>query len=225
MDRIELGNYYSIDFLKEKGLLNAPSFRELYNLAPTKLNTNQIPNSLKNDTSVVVKVVKKSLSISGDAALMTTYRDDYIVRGQSFANENTRTVTAGTEFFVLDFTNCSCSQVFKLPILVNPSAGYVVVNLYEDTDYTGDESLAFFNRNRLSAQIAGTTLTGNATGNTKGAFLFGALFGGEQTNQNAGGEAGSSANSLVLDITKKYLFEVTYSENCTIGYNMEIAEI
>jgi hypothetical protein len=32
MDKIKLGEYYSTDYLKDKGLLNAPSFINLYGL-------------------------------------------------------------------------------------------------------------------------------------------------------------------------------------------------
>ena len=173
-------------------------------------------------------LMANSASFSKNAIITTNYRDDYIVRGNSFANEATRTVLAGTEFFVLDMSACDCISVFKLPINLNPSTGTVIVNLYEGTDYTAGttEVLTLINRNRLSSATAGTVLALNDTvGTTKGTLLLSTLFGTDAKPQSAGGGFGASANALILDPTKKYLFEVTYSDACTIGYNMEIVEL
>ena len=176
---------------------------------------------------LVDQLLANSASYSKSAIITTTYRDDYIIRGQSFANESTRVVSAGTEYFVLDATLCDCTQVIKLPIAVAPSSGYIIVNLYEDTDYVGGTTvLTLSNRNRLSTIVAKTTLKlVDTIGTDKGTALFSTLFGTEATNQNSGGGSGSSANALLLNPSKKYLFEVIYSEACTVGYNMEIVEV
>lgn len=229
MDNIKAGELYTINYLKAKGLADAPSFINLFNLVPVDIDADLVPNSLDGDTSQVYLVVKKSLSFSGDAIVATNYRDDYIVRGNSFANEAVRVINeAKTEYFVLDMSACDCSQVFKLPINLNPSTGTVIVNLYEGTDYEAGttEVLSLVNRNRLSSNTASTVLALNDTiGSNKGTPLLSTLFGTDSKPQSAGGGPNSSANALLLDPTKKYLFEVIYSEACTIGYNMEIIEV
>ncbi len=173
---------------------------------------------MTNDTN---QFILRASSYSKDALLTTNYRDDYIVRGNSFANEATRTVTAGTEFFVLDASACDCTQVFKLPIRVNPSSGTVVVNLYEGTDYEAGstEVLSLINRNRLSSVTAGTVLALNDTvGTDKGTLLLSGLFGTDSAFFNAGGGFGESANALILDPTKKYLFKLLILDAATVGY-------
>lgn len=233
MDKIKAGELYTIDYLKAKGLVDAPSFINLFNLVPVDIDADLVPNSLDGDTSQVYMVIKKSLSFSGDAIVSTNYRDDYIVRGNSFANEAVRTIdvstlTNNTEYFVLDTSACDCSQVFKLPISLIPSSGTVTVNLYEDTDYEAGttEVLSLVNRNRLSNKTAKAILALNDTpGEDKGTLLLSTLFGTDSTNQSSGGGEGASANALILDPSKKYLFELIYSEDCTVGYNMEIVEV
>lgn len=166
------------------------------------------------------------LSETKTGLVVTTYRDDNIVAGNSYANEAVRTVTAGTEFFVLDASECNCNQIFKLPISLNPSNGTVILKQYEGTDYVGNLALSLVNRNRLSNKVTDITLKlVSEVGATKGSLLFETLYGTEQTPQSSGGGIGSSANALILDPTKKYLFEVIYSEDCTVGYNLEIVEV
>lgn len=170
------------------------------------------------------------LSASKNGLVATTYRDDYIVRGRSFANEITRTIdvsslTNSTENFVLDVSACDCTQIFKMPILITPTNGFVIVNLYEDTNYVGTESLTFIDRNRLTANSTDISLKGGATGTVKGTKLLSVVFGTDETRQNAGGGTGTSANFLILNPNMNYLFEVIYSDDCTCGYNMEIVEV
>lgn len=229
-DRLDYGEFYTIDYLKNSGNVNAKSLDFIFNFTLDLTKTAQdsgVTNNGGDDTSPVVKVVYKPLSNSGDALLTTGYRDNYINKGQSYANEAIRIQTgANTEFFVLDASLCDCDKVYKLPISVAPSAGYVTVALYEATNYVGVTALTFINRNRTISTLPKTTLKlCSVAGTIKGTELFNTLFGTEATRQNAGGGSGASSNALILDTTKKYLFEVYNSEACTIGYNMEIVEV
>lgn len=182
---------------------------------------------VKNQPNTVLDVTTSDvLSSSGTGIVTTNYFDDYIVKGNSFSNETVRTVTAGTEYFVLDPTNCTCNQIFKLPIIISMPTGTATVALYEGTDYSGTESLNLVNRNRNSSNVAKTTLKAGGTGTELGTEILKAIFGTDTSFFfNAGGGAGSSANAFILDKTKKYLFEIVYSDSTTVGYNMEIIEV
>lgn len=227
-DRLDYGEFYTIDYLKNSGNVNAKSLDFLFNFTLDLTKTAQdsgIVNNGASDVSPVVKVVYKALSNSGDAMLTTGYLDNYISKGAVYYSGVSKIVTAGTENYVIDPILCT-GKVLKLPIDIPCSAGFAVVRLYEGTDYAISTALSLFNRNREEGDNA-KTLFGLSTvaGTTKGTELPPLMFGVEGTNQSAGGGGGSGSNPIILDTTKKYLLEITYSANCTVTGRLEIVEV
>lgn len=224
-DKLVLGDYYSIDYLKN-GTLHAPSLSNLFDLAIVADTTGiKVARLSESDTSDVYQVVKKPLSATGDGVVTTTYLSDYIVKGYVYNSGVVKTVTDGTEYYVIDPTLCDCN-VFKQPISIVCSAGTAILRLYEGTNYSISTQLGMFNRNRTSENTAKIKF-GNASvaGTTKGTEIQDLLFGTDGTRQSAGGGIGGGSNSIILSNKHKYLLEVTYSEDCTVGLSLEVVEV
>ena len=99
----------------------------------------------------------------------------------------------------------------------------VVTALNAESDVTDVLTIAAIGTQTGSMGEIEETFLAGAIG--KGELLFYKLFGTLATRQDAGGGQGSSADALVLNTSKKYLFEVYNEEACDIGYNMEVIEL
>lgn len=167
-------------------------------------------------------------SFSGDALLTTTYLDDYIVRGNIFTIGISQDLTQDTPiYFTSEILGVpSIKALLLLPILINPTEGYVELNIYEDTDYTGGATIVPTNRNRGSSITNEVSINVGATGADKGTLLsLSNVFGVAGTNQSAGGGQSSTSNAIVLDLNKRYLYELTASETGLVGITAEFGEI
>lgn len=176
----------------------------------------------------LVSIHKAQASFSEDAVLTTSYLDDNIVSGRIFDIGITVQMTATTPiYFTSELTDPSAiNALFLLPIEVNPTEGYVILNIYEDTLYTGGTVVTPTNRNRSSGITPKVTVKTGATGVDKGNLLsITHVYGVAGTNQSAGGGDGVTSNSLVLDLTKRYLYEFTCSETGIVGINAEFGEV
>lgn len=187
-------------------------------------DVSQVYEIVKTFEEQIAEVQSNILSASQDALLTTNYLDDNIVQGRIFSLDFILSMTANTPVY---FTGKASTEktTFLLPININPNTGYVTLNVYEGTNYTGGTERTAINRNRLSTTLPLTVVYEGATGNDKGDGLFSYLYGTESTNQNAGGGQGSTNNSLVLEPNETYLFELTSSENCLVGISGEFGEV
>ena len=174
------------------------------------------------------EILALSRSFSGDGFITTSYRDDNIVRGKIFSYGLIVTGVAGTPIYFTSEQGTleDDSGLFLLPIVANPTTGYVQFNLYEDTEYTGGTQILATNRNRVSSITQRDVVKSGATGTVKGALLsFSDIFGVDSTNQNAGGGRGVSSDSILLDPTKKYLYEFIPSESGLLSIVAEFGEL
>lgn len=169
-------------------------------------------------------------SFSGDGLVVTSYLDDNIVKGNVFSITLAQSFTASTPiYFTSNYaTPGNVNAVFLLPILLTPSAGTALFKIYEDTEYAGGTALIPIDRNRTTANSSEITVLSGATGSTAGTLLFTYLFGTDSAGGPfgaSGGGAGSSSNAIILDKTKKYLYEIETSDDCTVGIVAEFAEL
>lgn len=170
--------------------------------------------------------LNSQLSFSKDALLATNYLDDYIVRGNVFNITLVQAFTAGTPiYFTSEYMGATDISLFLLPIKINPTEGYLILNIYEGSDYTGGTPVESVNRNRLSSKTADVDVNVGATGTTEGTLIQSIVYGVAGTNQSAGGGSDTAFESLILNTSTKYLFELTLSETATVGINAEFAEI
>lgn len=176
-------------------------------------------------------LLNSQLSSSKDAVLTTNYLDDYIVRGNVFSVSLAQAFTAGTAIYFTSEISApdELTAAFLLPIQANPTEGFLILNIYEDTEYTGGTPITPVNRNRNSSNTAKTTVLAGATGATEGTLIYTGVFGSAASGGffggSSGGGTGNSANSIVVDMNKKYLYELTNSETATVGINAEFTEI
>lgn len=169
------------------------------------------------------------LSYSGDAILATTYLDDNIVAGNVYSITISQSMTEETAiYFTSEYTTPTINAAFLLPICIHPVSGYAVLNIYEDTGYTGGDAITPTNRNRTSGNTAEVTVKLGAAGESKGTLILTCVFGTEGSGLPIGGHGGGdggSANSLIMNLGKRYLYELTNSETAVVGINAEFAEI
>lgn len=177
----------------------------------------------------LVSIHRAQTSFSEDAVLTTNYLDDYIVRGKVFNITISEEFTADTAvYFTSEYAGEKPGAAFLLPITFTPVSGYVTLNIYEDTDYTGGTALTAVDRNRATKNTSLVSVKTGASGTDKGTLIKTVVVGTAAAQGSAGSEgggSGSSANSLIFDTGVKYLYEVTCSETAVVGINAEFAEI
>ena len=169
-------------------------------------------------------------SFSQDGIVTTNYLDNNIVAGKVFTLGLLVNFTATTPIYftseILSANQDDISFLFLLPLKIAPTTGYVTAKLYKNTEYTGGTALVAGNRNQNSLLTSLSTIKSGATGTTKGTKLpFDDLAGVEKTNQTAGGGAGIGLNSLIMDKTVRYLYELESSETGLVGITAEFAEL
>lgn len=177
-----------------------------------------------------VSIHRSQASFSQDAVLTTNYLDNNIIQGNVFSITLDQAFTAETPiYFTSEYaTPANIDAVFLLPIILSPASGTAVLKIYEDTNYTGGTALTPVDRNRTTANTAEITVLAGASGTTEGTLLFTYLFGTDASGTPAGsqgGGAGSSTNPIVLDKTKKYLYEIETAETTNVGIVAEFAEL
>ena len=180
----------------------------------------------------LVSIHPAQTSVSEDAILTTNYLDDYIVRGNVYNYSAALSATADTSlFFTSELPANSISAAFLLPVSINPTTGFATLYIYEDTGYTGGTLQTIRGRNRSldTPDNARSQVRAGATGSEKGTLIFTGVYGAAASGGffggSAGGGEGDSANSIILNVNKRYLYELVNSETATIGVNAEFAEI
>lgn len=174
-------------------------------------------------------LLNNQVSYSKDALVTTSYRDDNIVRGNIFSYGIIVSAVSETPIYYTfdkgDLTEFNA--LFLLPIVINPTNGYVQLNIYEDTLYSGGTQIYATNRNRNSSITQkGIVRTAPTVTVTKGTLLsLSEISGVDSTNQNSGGGRAESADALVLDVAKRYLFEFIPSETGLISITSEFGEL
>lgn len=235
-DELEKGQYYTIDRLRSIGLINTPTLMKIFNFVLDTSKTAQdadVNNNGSSDTSPVMRCLYMPLSFSGDAQKVTTYLDDAIIQGQVFTIRQKITFgSVGTPvYFGADVSPLESLGLisFVLPFVIDPTEGYIELQIYEDSDFTGGVQIIGSNRNRLSSNTQKGLVYALGAGDIAdiGTPLSGPeIFGAAGTNQNAGGGAGASANSLILAYGKKYVFSLICSEaEAVAGAVAEFAEV
>lgn len=169
-------------------------------------------------------------SASNDAVRMTTYADDYIIRGKAFKAIDVVDIDGGdTIYFSLDPTLLKDSQsVFILPINIQSSAERIALRVYENTDYTGGTIKQYYNANRNASDSYDFVVKqGALTGTVKGTLLQQHTVFATSQGINESASQGGSSNALVLNNDYVYLFEVENlgSGSTTMEYDTTIYQI
>ena len=153
----------------------------------------------------------KSASFSNDAIRITTYEDDYTVRGNAFKRNNVVDLAGSTTInFLIDLSAVPLTDgVFVLPVAIQSSEEEVQFRLYEDTDYSGGTPVQLYNVNRLMADSYNLVVTSASTGTDKGTLIrthaaFGSSTGAAAQNFGTGG----GLEITILNPSKNYLIEL-----------------
>lgn len=124
--------------------------------------------------------LNNQLSVSKDGLILTSYRDDYIARGQGFEIHRRLPLTsAQTLYAVFDLSGVDAGKfVFSMPLKARTSIGQVYIDSYLITSYTGGAEIPEVNSNRASsltaqgALVSGVTPTGSP-GNDLRQYIIG----------------------------------------------------
>lgn len=174
----------------------------------------------------LINIHRSQTSFSEDAVLTTNYLDDNIVAGRIFGIGLAQSLTADTPIYFTSECLSDINALFLLPIQITPTEGFLILNIYEDTEYTGGTTITATNRNRTSDITSSVTIKLGAVGTEKGTLLgLTKIFGVAGTNQSSGGGESATSNSIVLDTSKRYLYELTNSETGTVGISAEFGEV
>lgn len=165
-------------------------------------------------------------SFSDDGVLSTSYLDDNIVKGNVYTITLVPQINTTTVYFTSEVSaGQELDFIFLLPLNFSVETGTLVVNIYEDTDYTGGSLLNIVNRNRTSPNTSKLDVKQGATGATKGTLLYSKLYGTSAFGGAVGGGSGVTSNSIILNTSKRYLYELTTSENSLVGIEAEFVEL
>lgn len=167
-------------------------------------------------------VLLNALSTSKDGIIATTYKDDYINRGNCFSISNNFEISAAaTRYIALDPTGYEGFAVVVFPPKFQTTYGYVTVNILIDTDYTSETELTLINRNANSSNTAKTKLYDNATGDIEGTSFSQDLVGYGVTNQSSGGGTNVFHEPLWIDKTKRYALKIQNNSGKDIIFNIK----
>lgn len=169
----------------------------------------------------LTEIEEKGLSFSGDAKIITTYKDNFTTSGKAFLFEkNFAIADDGSLYILIDYTTYSGDNVFILPPQFGATDGAVVVNVYRGTDYTGGTEFDAINPNTTVAKTtSATTLTYGATGTTKGTEVLNYLVGASSTPLFSGGGGASGASFFIRQTTSKTLVEVVNNSGSDIIFH------
>lgn len=165
-------------------------------------------------------------SSSGDAALTTTYTDDYIIRGRGLNIQRrfASIAAAATYKLVFDFSAISATKmIFMLPLAFSATGGPVYIKTYKLTTYTGGTAIPLINLNNFSEYTALTVFkhgiaSTDVAGDDLREYELGATGNPQQVNR-AGSATGASpvifkgGQKLCIEIVNNYSAAI----NLTLG--------
>jgi len=185
--------------------------------------------------SSVVRLSESQTSYSHDAVLVTSYKDDYITRGNGFLFERNISIANGaTALILFDYRTYhpalgQLGQIYIYPPFFQTTAGPVTVNLYRDTNYSGGTPYAIVNPNTLAKKkVSGTTISLAPTGTVKGDLAMVYLVGGGTGGVgNASPGATEGISYFIRDNSKVSLVEIVNGAGAdiTFHYGQMIFEI
>lgn len=174
--------------------------------------------------------LNSQLSHDKGAILMTNYLDNYIAAGRLYMLTTDLDMTADTPLYYTSYTPSSSGITsYLMPIILNPTAGYITLYIYENTQYTGGTPAPSFNRNRRSNNNYVSTVLSGASGSVKGDLIMTRIYGTAAGALPSGASGGNStpyaSNVLYLKPDVKYLYELLPTESAIIGLEVEFIEI
>lgn len=182
----------------------------------------------------IAQSIRNSLSFSGDALRMTSYENDYSVRGNAFHLQKNFTIAIGTTLNILiDYTTYTKvpkggqGLIFVLPPNYAASDGAVLVTVRRDSDYSGGTEIDVPNVNTVFGGFLQTTITSGATGNDAGTSVLDYLVGSASTNQSSGGGNISGDSAFIRNSKDKTLVQIANNsgEEITFNYSQTFFEI
>ena len=174
-------------------------------------------------TERVAELVENSKSFSGDASRVTTYADDYTVRGAGFLLQKNFTILTGASLLILlDYTTLVGLNkvVFLRPAQFSTTSGPVTVIVYRGTNYSGGTLLHAYNLNTIIGGESKLTLTEGPTGSVKGESALEWLVGTGSTNQSSGGGSTQTDVNIIRPNSGKTLMEVVNGSGKDIIFNI-----
>ena len=166
--------------------------------------------------------IESTLSFSKNAQVVTSFENDYGVRGNGFPLQKNFTIaSAATLFVLIDYTTYSNDDgfIFILPPVFTASAGKVIVNVYRGTDYSGGTEIEVNSNNTIIGNVLETTITHGATGSDKGTSSLEYLVGASSTNQNSGGGISAIGPPFIRNNCCKTLVEIINQSGEEIVFN------
>jgi hypothetical protein len=168
-------------------------------------------------------------STAGDAVLITSYTDDYIVKGKAFEVKRTVSISAGSTLkLAFDHTALHSINdvVFVLPLLFLATGGPVEIKTYRITSYTGGTIIPANQLNKTAIYTAlGLLKTGITSAGAPGDDLREYLLGGEGNPQQVN-RAGASNGAAPVVINggpnAKLCIEIINGYTNTIKFNLGI---
>lgn len=173
---------------------------------------------------------KATLSTSENGLVTTSYDEDAMIQGQAFAFDHNISILSGaTAYMLIDYTThtSGAGLIFVGPPDIATTIGYVVVNVYRATNYTGGSELIAYNKNTVIGGESETTFTLGATGTTKGTRVLEYLIGGDPTNQSSSGTARKIGTTFLRDSGNRTLVEIVNNAgaNIIVNYSQEFFEV
>jgi len=168
------------------------------------------------------------LSFSDDGQIITTYLDDFIVRGKVFSIQKILSLTAATPLYIHFALSLSKPPTYVLPIRVHPTDGTVRFDLYKNpTGVSGGTAVTALNRNFLSGYLSnvtskyGVSVTGEGT-----KVPIENIYGTAATplSSGSGSDSAGSTNSIIVGNNDDFLIKLTPSETADVAVFIEFVE-
>lgn len=163
--------------------------------------------------------ITKQASISQDALLVTTYADDYTVRGNHFLWNKRQTLTGSeVQTYLLDMTDADeAGKIFFVqPFSLVSESTKVTIKLFEGATVSekGTEvEDEVYNINRTSDIEPLTVLYSEPTVTDYGTELRDHVAFGSSQGVNASPGVADAININILDTSKLYIIEITNEES------------
>ncbi|MCP4394964.1 MAG: hypothetical protein GY804_11965 [Alphaproteobacteria bacterium] len=175
-------------------------------------------------------LTESTLSHSKDGQVVTSYADNYGVKGNGFTLQRNFAIASGASLYILiDYTTFTkpTGFIFVQPPIFSAGAGEVLVNVYRGSDYSGGSVIEVLSNNTVINNTMETTITENPTGTVLGDSVLEYLVGSKSTNQNSGGGSISIGPPFIRNNTGKTLVEIVNNsgENTTFNYSQVFFEI
>lgn len=136
-------------------------------------------------------------------------RDLDIINGKVFTWQWVITCTTTVNRNILYVTSAASTMILVDPLLMDSNEGSVQVDFYLGHDYSGGSTTVIYNRNNSSTNVHKSVLTLDSTGSDKGTLAGSFVIGTVDTNQNGGGGAIQSVDTIIPNPDLPYLVDFT----------------